>query len=287
MNKRILITGAGGFIGTALVKSLKNELGIEVIPHYREDGDLINYDNLVQYQDEKFDSIVHLASDTFVPRSWDEPRMFFSNNITYTLNLLELSRLTNARFLYLSSYLYGKPDSFPTSETAQIKTPNPYSASKYLSEQLIIKYSNLFGFPYTIVRPFNLYGPGQKKNFFIPEMIMKVLSNTSDNVEVFDLEPKRDYLYISDFIELMVCMIKKPVNGIFNAGYGRSYSVKEVLDTIFRVTGVQKEIVEVGRKRKNEIPETVADISLVEEVFSWRPTTSLEKGLSNQISQLR
>src|SRR6202011_2766469 len=104
----------------------------------------------------------------------------------------------------VSSYMYGHPERLPIPEDHPLRASNPYSHSKLLAEQITRFYQESFGVPVTIVRPFNLYGPGQSEDFLIPTLIRQALAQDSNAIVVADLTPKRDYIYIDDVVDLLV-----------------------------------------------------------------------------------
>ena len=133
--------------------------------------------------------------------------------------------------IILSTYLYGNPIKLPIDEISETFTSNPYALSKKISEDLCKFYSENFGVRITILRPFNVYGVGQSDKFLIPSLINQILNGTT--ISIKDLEPKRDYVYISDLIDSIIkCLSLDNKFEIFNIGSGISYSVKEIINII-------------------------------------------------------
>jgi nucleoside-diphosphate-sugar epimerase len=185
--------------------------------------------------------------------------------------------------VFISSYLYGNPSSLPISETAALFTPNPYALSKKIAEDYCRFYADSFQVNTTIIRPFNLYGFGQSENFLIPEIIGQVLKG--DPIHVKDLEPKRDYIFITDFIDAIIRCIDKNKFDIINIGSGISYSVGEIIQMIQEICGTELTVINSAEKRPAEIMDTIADISKAKEILGWSPTTSMYEGLSLIIQQ--
>lgn len=278
MNKKnILVTGSDGFIGKHLVKRLTGKQNVTELTI--SDGDITNI-NLNRI---KADFIFHLAAQTYVPKSWENPYDFYKTNILGTANILEYCRKSGAKLIYVSAYVYGKPDELPIDENHILNPANPYMHSKILAESLCEFYHKNYNVGITIIRPFNIYGPSQSNSFLMPTIINQVLS-CKDTIEVFDLEPKRDYLYIDDLIDALEKTISLDNDFMrFNIGYGKSFSVKEIIDTIQDIAKTNKKIITKNQLRKNEIPDVVADISSAKEKLKWYPKYSLKKGLRKYI----
>lgn len=276
--KTILVTGATGFIGKALVNSLK-EIGFNVLVFDFLAGDISEVNLVKKYENETIEYIFHLAAKTFVPDSWDNPMSFYKTSVVGTNNILELCRKKNASLTFVSAYLYGEPDKLPISEMDKIKSNNPYAHSKYLAEELCKFYSEFLGVKVTIARPFNIYGKNQKENFLIPYIIKQVLNN--EVIQVKDLNPKRDYIYLDDLVDGLVKTMKSSKNfSIYNFGSGISLSVKEIIDIIQKVANTGKEIISEKQERKNEILNVIADITKAKTELGWIPKYSFEEGIS-------
>lgn len=272
---RILVTGAKGFIGTHLVKRL-SEIGHTPLIF---EGDVCNPGDLLKYQDAQAEHCIHLAARSFVPASWTQPEEFIRVNVSGTANVLELCRKLNIGLTFLSSYLYGIPGKLPISETDPVSAPNPYALSKLLAEETCKFFSDHYKMDLTVIRPFNIYGPGQDERFLIPELFKKIYTEET-TLKVLDLEPKRDYIYIDDLIELILVSIDKTKGyQVLNAGSGVSYSVQEIIEMIMKVSAIRKPVVDEQTKRKNEIPDTIADIQKAIDFTGWKPSVSMEEGL--------
>jgi nucleoside-diphosphate-sugar epimerase len=250
----------------------------------RLDGDIANTDTWQNLP--PMDVVIHLASRTFVPDSWNDPLGFVEINLNGTICCLEYCRMHNSRLIYLSSYLYGNPDHLPISELATLHVNNPYGLSKKIAEESCSFYFNNFGVNTVILRPFNVYGPGQVTDFLIPMIIDQVMSRKA--IKVKDLNPKRDYIYIDDLINAIIDSIKLD-NGLYilNIGSGTSYSVAEVIEYIQKIEGTTLSVTSSNEKRPDEIMETKADISKAKEIMGWSPKWSLELGIAQTISVLK
>lgn len=276
MSETILVTGADGFIGRALVERLRDE-GRAVVTLGRAQGDITRVETFEI--SEPIASVVHLAAKTYVPASWDRPAPLIETNVIGTNRVLEFCRMRSARLIYVSAYVYGEPDALPVAETAQVKPNNPYALSKHLAEQLCFFYAETMAVPVTIVRPFNAYGPGQDQRFLIPTVLEQV--RNCEAIEVADLEPRRDLVFISDLIEAITVAAQRRAQPLelFNIGSGVSYSVAEIIETIQAVAGTRLEVKTRNSKRHNEISDVVADIRHARDVLGWRPQVGLVEGI--------
>ena len=278
---RILVTGSAGFIGGTLVKQLQ-EAGHNVVEFDVKQGDISAPDTLRGFEKIGISHVFHLAGKTFVPESWKDPLSFYQVNVMGTLNVLELCRKTGAGLTFVSSYLYGEPEYLPIDENHPVKSYNPYSQSKLMADMTCQFYARQYKFPVTIIRPFNVYGPGQSSLFLIPEIIEKVMDPAIRIVEVTDLRPKRDYLYIDDLVQALISTRGK-LPGIYNLGSGTSRSVEDIIQLIIKHSGISKEIRSLETRRPNEIFDLYADIRKARLEFGWIPQTSIEAGIEQCI----
>lgn len=277
----VLITGADGFIGKNLSAKLMYD-GHSIIKHGLSDGD-ISHSGVFRYlNNTSIDHIVHLAALTYVPESWKNPYMFYTTNVIGLLNVLELCKEKGASLTFISSYLYGIPNELPINESHPLQPVNPYMLTKHIGEQMCEFYHHNFNIPVNVFRPFNIYGPGQNESFLIPKIITSAISNKI--IEVFDLIPKRDYIYIDDFVELVQRSIGF-INGynVFNAGTGQSVSVKDIIDTIIGLLDEHIQLINLNKIRPNEINDVVADTTRAKSMLKWTPKTSLQEGLKKTI----
>ena len=273
--KKILVTGSEGFVGKNLIRYLKN-YSFKIIETKDKSFDLKLNESWKQI--EKCDYLIHLAGKSFVPKSWEEPARFIENNILLITNALEYCRVNKTKLIFLSSYLYGNCKKMPIKENAPIEATNPYALSKLLSEKLCYFYKNNFQVNNIILRVFNLYGPGQPKEYLLSKITNQV--KYENIIKVDDLSPKRDYVYIDDLCSAIVKAINYRGNEhIFNIGSGKSYSVKEVIDFIQNIYGTSLNIKEKKLIRKNEILNTIADINLAKKELEWFPIYDLKEGL--------
>src|ERR1039458_310666 len=209
MNDAILVTGAGGFIGSHLVRTLI-AAGNRVHCHSSENGNIaacpLDFDGVRH--------VFHLAGRTFVAESWKEPRGFYEVNTLGAANVLEFCRRRQASLTLISSYVYGKPQRLPIGEEHPVQPLNPYSHSKILAEEIACYYRKQFGVQVTIVRPFNIYGPGQNGRFLIPTLMRQALDPACDRIVVADLRPRRDYIHVRDLVALLLRTMDEETPGV-------------------------------------------------------------------------
>jgi nucleoside-diphosphate-sugar epimerase len=278
MSEAILVTGAGGFIGVPLVEALQSA-GHLVHTHTSAAGDI----SRCRLELEGVTHVFHLAGKSFVPDSWNSTFRFYEVNVLGTVNVLEFCRHRQASMTFVSSYVYGNPDSLPIAEEHPARPFNPYSHTKLMAEEAVAYYRSQFGVPATIVRPFNIYGPGQEQRFLIPTLIRKALDPKTDEIVVSDLRPRRDYIHIRDLVTLLAATTRRLEGGVFNAGSGRSVSIEELVETITSLTGRRKPVRSLAQERPTEVLDVVADISKARAALHWTPSVGLRDGLRDTI----
>jgi nucleoside-diphosphate-sugar epimerase len=277
MSDKVLVTGGNGFIGAAVVAALR-ERARDVITVSRADGDIASPQTLEPCQGKGIASVIHCAGRTFVPDSWEDPAGFMTTNALGTLRVLEFCRSEGARLVHISAYVYGQPESLPIAESAPVRTNNPYALSKHVAEQACRFHAEHMNVPVTILRPFNIYGPGQPAQFLVPT-ILSQLGGAA--VEMLDLEPRRDYVFLADLVDaiLRAEALSEPGCRTLNIGSGRSVSVAELVAAAQAVAGTSLKVVSQQKKRFNEIPDVVADITAAREILGWSPRSALAEGL--------
>lgn len=273
MKKTILITGASGFIGKNLIKK---------IPEYHtpieKNGkkiDLRNREKVLKIK--KVNTVIHLAGKTPYSKKSSNNEIF-ENNVLGTLNILEycIARKVE-KLIFVSSYIYGNPKSNPINENHVIQPHNTYAKSKYLSEELCKNYAKKFGIKVIILRPFNLFGDLQKKDFLISNIINSIENNKS--IKIINKNNKRDYLLIDDFIDVILKMINYDCKfEIFNVGSGKSYSFNQIIE-LFEIKSGKKIKRENKISKKNNIAKIQADITKISKKIKWYPKHNFEEGV--------
>jgi len=196
------------------------------------------------------------------------------------LNVLELCRKTGAGLTFISSYVYGIPQYQPIDECHPVKPANPYGHSKMVAEEICKYYGESFNLKITIVRPFNIYGAFQSKDFLIPVILKQLFDKKQSKVEVLDLTPRRDYLFLDDLVSAIVSLYKKSKVGTYNIGSGYSMTVEEIIKSIIEATGIHKGYISKETPRKNEIPDVIADIGKIKAEIGWLPSNTFKQGIA-------
>jgi nucleoside-diphosphate-sugar epimerase len=281
MIKTVAITGSEGFVGSHLSNVLLANNYNVIRLDIKNGFDLLSTNSFNTHP--AFDLIIHLAAKVFVPDSFDNPADFLSFNYTTTLNALEIARKYSAKFIYMSSYIYGTPEYLPIDENHPIKPHNPYAFSKLNGENLTKCYNVNYNIPALILRPFNLYGPNQAEAFLISKIVAQALSG---KIILNDPRPKRDFLHISDFVALIQKILEKNFDdfGIYNVGSGVSYSVSEIVGIVNSLFQNTLHVEYSNQVRPNEVLNTVANIEKINKTFDWVPAMTLYDGLSNIIN---
>ena len=278
----ILITGSRGFVGDHICKSyFKNKYNlITENPADNQRNDITKIEYFENFGD-KIDAIIHLAAKTSINDSLTDPYETYYINIIGTLNVLEFAKrkkITN--LIFLSTYVYGQPQYLPIDENHPINPHSPYNKSKIIAESLCEDYSKIFGINVVILRPFYLYGYNRKKNTLIRSILDQI--NTNEIVKLSNEKTSRDFLYISDFSELLNKILNRfpPGCNIYNVGSGTSYTITEISRKIANLLNKEIRICYDGSIRKQDINEMVADITRTSKEFDWKPKIDIDQGLT-------
>ena len=174
----------------------------------------------------------------------------------------------------------GKPKKIPIDENEPVKTTNPYTLSKKIAEDLCHFYYENYGVKVIILRPFNVYGPNQKEHFLIPSIIKQI--NLTKKINVKDLKPKRDFVYVKDLVVAILKSIELKKNfEIVNIASGKSHSVYEVIKTIQKIKGSNLKIKSTDEIRVDEIMDTRANIKKAKKILGWSPVWKFEKAIQD------
>ena len=279
--KKVLVTGAVGFIGKRVCKIL-TENQFDIVEHHSGISDISQKNCLDTYNGQGITDVIHLAGKSFVPDSWNHFSDFISTNVNGTQHVLEFCKTNHSRIIFCSAFIYGVTNKNPISENDPIRPNNPYALSKKMAEDLCLFYQDTFSIQTKIIRPFNVYGPGQREEFLIPMLLQQI--KTGKEIRVKDLLPKRDYIYVDDLANAFLAALKSEVNGIYNVGTGKSTSVKELIQIAQEVASTNLSIHSIDEIRSNEISDTVADISRIQNELSWKPQFDLYQGIKKILS---
>lgn len=309
-NKKVLITGADGFIGSHLVERLVeieanvtalvqynsfNSLGwLESIdPALKKEikvytGDIREYDNMkkaIQGQS----IVLHLAALIAIPYSYQSPAAYVRTNVEGTLNVLEACReYAVEKVVHTStSEVYGTAQYVPIDESHPLQGQSPYSASKIGADKIAESYYRSFMLPVATIRPFNTYGPRQSARAIIPTIISQILSG-KNQIKLGALAPTRDFNYVKDTVEgfIKVAEADKAVGEVINIGSGTEISIGDLVSKITRLLDKDIKVVadeERIRPEKSEVNRLCADNKKAFEIAGWEGKYSLDEGLKETI----
>lgn len=276
-----IVTGGGGFIGRRLVRKLKAS-GMKAIAMERSQDicDAATWRDLPSAP-----VLFHLAGRSYVPDSWTDAPAFMQTNVVGTQNALDWCKRHGSRMIFASAYIYGVPASLPIRESDPVYPNNPYAVSKWLAEQLCEFAAIHENISVTALRIFNVYGAGQRAEFLIPMLISQIRARSSINVA--DLTPRRDFVYIDDVVDAFISALKAPKGySCLNIGSGISLSVQDIIDTIQNVCGTSLPVGSACAARRNEISDVRADIERAEKLIAWRPKWDFSAGIKAMITEL-
>ena len=283
MKKKVMVTGSSGFIGQHLLDLLLFDY--DVIAPSSSDLDVQDIKAFEKYENEKIEHVIHMAGKTFVPQSWESPQQFFNVNTMGTLNVLEFCRKKKISMTYISAYVYGQPKMNPIPESMQVNPNNPYAKSKQMAEEFCKFYCENFESDVSVLRLFNVYGTKQNERFLIPHIVNQVMSEKQE-IQVLDLLPKRDYVYITDVCEAIKMSVEKTKSfHLFNIGTGESHSVQEIIDFCQEIAVTNKKVISKNEVRHNELNDVRADIDLIRKEWNWSPKVSIRDGLKKMIGE--
>ncbi|MCZ2115496.1 MAG: SDR family NAD(P)-dependent oxidoreductase [Anaerolineae bacterium] len=308
--KRVLVTGAGGFIGSQLVESLVlGGANVRAFVRYNSRGDSgllrqlpidvvreldvvagdLRDTAAVDRAVRDIDLVFHLGAIISIPYSYKHPMETAETNFMGTLNVLLACLSHNVeRLIHTStSEVYGTAQFTPMDESHPLQGQSPYSASKIGADKLVESFYRSYNLPAVTVRPFNTYGPRQSARAVIPTIITQTL--TAERIYLGNLDTRRDFTYVRDTVNGFICAAE--AEGILgqelNLGTGTDISIGELARQIIRLVGRPVEIVtesERMRPEKSEVMRLLSDNGLARRVLDWEPAYSLEEGLRETIA---
>jgi NAD dependent epimerase/dehydratase len=306
-NRRVLVTGAGGFIGSHLAERLA-ELGAKTRCFLRYNsqgsvgwlsdsslrselemihGDIRDSESVLRAFKE-VEVVFHLAALIGIPYSYHSPRSYVQTNVEGMLNVLEAARRCGVERIVCTSTseVYGSAQYIPMDENHPLQGQSPYSATKIGADKLAESYSRSFGLPVAIARPFNTYGPRQSSRAVIPTIITQALAHSA--VKLGNLDTTRDFNFVSDTAEAFIAIAETSatVGKTLNIGSGEETSVRELAGIIFELTGTRCAVeVEEERLRPeaSEVERLGANSQLMRELTGWKPKVPLREGLARTI----
>ena len=303
--KKVVVTGAGGFIGSHLVERLV-ALGAQVtaVVRYNSRGDEGNLRYLdpavrarldvrgieltdldaVRQLVQGGEVVFHLAAFVGIPYSYANPGDVIGNNVVSTLNLLLVGRERGLeRFVQTStSEVYGSARAIPIAETHPLQPQSPYSASKIAADHIALSFHYTFGLPVTVVRPFNTFGPRQSARAVLPAVICQALAG--DDIRVGETETTRDFTYVEDTVRgfLLLAESSATVGECVNIGTGREVAIRDAIRTVVEVVGKANKVVRDEarlRPEASEVQRLCADISKARRLVGYEPSVSFAEGI--------
>jgi NAD dependent epimerase/dehydratase len=307
-NKRILITGADGFIGSHLTEMLVKEgAKVKALSQYNsfnswgwlENIDCLNEIEVIsgdirdayfcKYITKDIDIVFHLAALIAIPYSYIAPSSYVDTNINGTLNIVQACLENNVqRIIHTStSEVYGTALYVPIDEKHPLQPQSPYSASKIGADNMAMSFYNTFNLPLTIARPFNTYGPRQSARAVIPTIITQI-ANGIKSIKLGDITPTRDFNYVEDtcrgFIQLAKC--EKAIGEVVNIGSNFEISISDTLDLIKEIMKSDVEFISDEqriRPEKSEVFRLWCDNSKIYSLTGFEPKHSIKDGLERTI----
>jgi len=305
--KKILITGGCGFIGSHLVEQLQS-LGttIRVFARYTSSGSLGNLSYLshedidIIYGDLRnpdivrkamrdIDVVFHLASLISIPYSYLNPSEYFDVNVKAINNILECARDFSTELVVhtSTSEVYGTAQYVPIDERHPLQAQSPYSASKIAADKLVESYHLSFNLPVITVRPFNTFGPRQSTRAIIPTIIKQLLDG--NDLLLGDLTPTRDLLYVKDTVSGFIVAAEhfNKLNGsTINIGTGTEISMRNLANLIGKIIQVEPNFITNEKKMRpktSEVRRLCCNAEKFTSITRWIPKFSLEQGLEETI----
>lgn len=312
---KVLVTGGAGYIGSHTVKMLQERGNkvivldnlsrghIEAVPEgvTFENVDLLDFDNLNRTLGKyEIDSVVHFAAFAYVGESVENPGMYYTNNVTGSINLIKALNNNGIKKIVFSSTcsLYGNPEVVPISERESLKPINPYAKTKYMIEQVLSDFEVSSGMKYVALRYFNAAGAdfsGQIGESHEPEthiipIVLEVALGKREKVNVFgedypteDGTCIRDYIHVNDLADAhlrALVHLEKNSSEIINLGTGFGYSVKQIIDKAEEITGM-KINKQITTRRAGDPAVLIADNKKAMDVLGWKPRYGLDEIISS------
>lgn len=308
-NKKVFITGAGGFIGSHLTENLVDSgADVKAFLRYnsRNDWGMLEYLNkdileqidvitgdlrdsdAIRSATKNTDIIFHLGSLIAIPYSYMHPRDTIESNILGTLNVLTAAKENEvSKIVHTStSEVYGTAKYVPIDEKHSLQGQSPYSASKISADKIVESFFLSFELPIATIRPFNTYGPRQSARAVIPTIISQALNK--DKIHLGSLEPTRDYTYVTDTVQAFIKIAESPksIGEVINIGSNFEISIGDLAQKIFSLLNKKIDIstdYDRIRPKDSEVERLWCDNSKAKKLLNWEPKITLEEGLKNVI----
>lgn len=310
--KKILLTGADGFIGSHLCEALV-EKGYDVrafvyynsfnswgwldhiSPKIRSQLDVVLGDirdsNRVRTAMRGCESVLHLASLIAIPYSYHAPESYIDTNVKGALNVMQAARdLGVRRVIHTStSEVYGTARFVPITEEHPLLGQSPYSASKIGADQLAYSFYSSFDVPVVIARPFNTYGPRQSSRAVIPTIITQI-ANGERKIRLGALTPTRDFSFVKDTVAAFISVLEseRGLGEVINFGSGFEISIADTVNLIAEQMGVSIEIIKDPdrvRPKESEVERLFADNQKAGRIFGWKPRYGGKEGFARGLAE--
>lgn len=313
-SKKVLITGAGGFIGSHLAEELVSTgADVRAMVHYNSNNSWGNLEQLPKETVKKMEIVAgdirdpffmrkavkdcevvfHLAALIAIPYSYVAPKDFFDTNVNGTLNVMHacLEEGTKKIVHTSTSEVYGTAQYAPIDENHPLQAQSPYSASKIGGDKVAESYYRSFNLPVATLRPFNTFGPRQSARAVIPTIVTQALSG-KERISLGSLDPVRDFTFVRDTVTafIKVAESEKTIGTVVNSGTGVGHSIGEVAELVREMTGSKAEISQEGsrvRPEKSEVMKLICGNKRINELTGWKPSTSFEDGIRETIEYVK
>jgi dTDP-glucose 4,6-dehydratase len=310
--KKILVTGADGFIGSHLVEALVrdgasvralvfynslnswgwlDDVAAEVRGQFEVVAGDIRDAHFVQEIMREREIVLHLAALISIPFSYQSPGAFIDTNITGALNILQAARGCDVGRVVCTSTseVYGTAQYVPIDEVHPLQAQSPYAASKIAADQLALSFHRSFGSPVAVLRPFNTYGPRQSARAVIPTIVAQI-ANGAREIELGSLHPTRDFSFVTDTVQgfLHAAVAEGAIGNVINTGSGFEISIAELVRLIAQLMSADVRVVQSKarmRPQGSEVERLCADIGEAQRVLEWRPEYSGRDGLSRGLKK--
>ncbi len=310
LREKVLVTGAGGFIGSHLTEELvRSGCQVRAMVRYNSEGrwgclELLSNEilkeievfpadirdpHLVRKSIRGCDVVFHLAALIAIPYSYEAPASFVQTNAMGTLNITQACLDENVRCLVhtSTSETYGTAQYTPIDENHPMVAQSPYTASKIAADKIVESFFLSFGLQAVTVRPFNTFGPRQSARAVIPTIISQILAKT-DVIKLGSTKPIREFNYVKDTVNGLISAAhcRKAIGMTINLGNGKTVSIGELVDIICRLCKIKVRVVKDSsrmRPQTSEVMKLCCDSRLAREILSWKPQYNLKKGLRETI----
>ena len=299
-DKKILVTGGAGFIGSEVVSQLiKKNAVVTVLDNFSSGkkqylpknnkklkiikGDITD-EKIVKRAVKDQESVIHLAALPFIPDSFYYPADFFNVNTTGSVNLLWKSIQSNSvdRFIHIStSEVYGSAQFVPMDENHPTAPHSTYAVSKLAGDRVAFTLHKENGFPVVIIRPFNSYGPKYTQPYIIPEIMNQLLNGTKE-LMLGNVDATRDFTYVSDTADAIIRSLsaKKAVGEIINVGSGNEISIRDLALKISKIAKIKTKIrYDESRERPYDVNRLISNNKKAKTILDWTPKITMDQGL--------